>query len=263
MVRSIYELIIPLLTAHFIGDFLIQSDEDIWDKARLIDILKHSLIIGILSYALLGFLQAWAVGLFVFLSHGAIDYVVSKQTKRDLKLFLIDQSAHLLVIGLIVYIIIVQETLIFPSYWVQLFGNGYYAANLLVLGLIISVWVAGKLVGYRIKPFLDQIKIVEKRMNDKGDGLIVDDKSRGFENGGKTIGYLERALIYAFDIFNQPAGIGFLIAAKSVFRFGELSDRSNRMEAEYIIIGTLYSFLYGILVSYAISLLLSYYVALP
>lgn len=48
-----------------------------------------------------------------------------------------------------------------------------------------------------------------------------------------------------------PSAIGFLIAAKSVFRFGELSDRANRLEAEYITIGTLLSFAIGVAVSMA------------
>ena len=51
-------------------------------------------------------------------------------------------------------------------------------------------------------------------------------------------------------LVDQPSAIGFLIAAKSVFRFGELRERSNRMEAEYIIIGTMMSFIWGLSVAY-------------
>jgi len=36
--------------------------------------------------------------------------------------------------------------------------------------------------------------------------------------------------------------IGFLVAAKSVFRFGDLKDSGNRKLTEYILIGTLLSF---------------------
>jgi hypothetical protein len=43
----------------------------------------------------------------------------------------------------------------------------------------------------------------------------------------------------------QIQGVGFLVAAKSVFRFGELNDHKNRLEAEYITIGTLMSFSWG------------------
>jgi hypothetical protein len=80
---------------------------------------------------------------------------------------------------------------------------------------------------------------------------------RGFEKGGKIIGYLERALIFLFMFTAQPGSIGFLIAAKSIFRFGEIKERQNRLEAEYIIIGTLMSFGYGIFIAYATQFFLS------
>jgi hypothetical protein len=40
--------------------------------------------------------------------------------------------------------------------------------------------------------------------------------------------------------------IGFLLAAKSVFRFGDLTRAKNRKLTEYILIGTLLSFLIAI-----------------
>jgi hypothetical protein len=36
--------------------------------------------------------------------------------------------------------------------------------------------------------------------------------------------------------------VGFLLAAKSVFRFGDLKDDHDRMRTEYVLIGTLLSF---------------------
>lgn len=72
------------------------------------------------------------------------------------------------------------------------------------------------------------------------------------------IGQLERALIFVFVLVQQFSAIGFLIAAKSIFRFGELRDRSNRMEAEYIIIGTLISFLWAIVAALLTRLLGGY-----
>ncbi|MEQ8846374.1 hypothetical protein [Botrimarina sp.] len=79
---------------------------------------------------------------------------------------------------------------------------------------------------------------------------------RGFPDGGAVIGRLERSLIYLFVVGGTPTAIGFLIAAKSVFRFGELSDRANRLEAEYITIGTLMSFAVGLAVSHVAAWLL-------
>jgi hypothetical protein len=72
---------------------------------------------------------------------------------------------------------------------------------------------------------------------------------RGFPDGGKLIGQLERFLIYLFVLAGRPEGVGFLVAAKSVFRFGELTKPANRLEAEYITIGTLMSFSWGLAVA--------------
>jgi hypothetical protein len=44
--------------------------------------------------------------------------------------------------------------------------------------------------------------------------------------------------------------VGFLIAAKSILRFGEIKDIKQRLEAEYIIIGTFMSFGYGLLIAF-------------
>ncbi len=61
----------------------------------------------------------------------------------------------------------------------------------------------------------------------------------GLKGGGKLIGQLERALIFLLVLIGQPAGIGFLVAAKSVLRFKESEEQKL---AEYVLIGTLLSF---------------------
>ena len=82
----------------------------------------------------------------------------------------------------------------------------------------------------------------------------------GMPGGGKMIGLLERGLIYILVLAGLPIGIGFLVAAKSVLRFetakeGDLAE--NRKRSEYVIIGTLASFGWAILVSLAILFLLA------
>lgn len=62
-----------------------------------------------------------------------------------------------------------------------------------------------------------------------------------------------------FIITNHWEGIGFLIAAKSVFRFGDLSQAKDRKLTEYILIGTLLSFglaiVFGIGYEYVLALI--------
>ena len=71
------------------------------------------------------------------------------------------------------------------------------------------------------------------------------------------IGLLERALIFLMVLAGQPAGIGFLIAAKSVLRFDTASK--DQRASEYVIIGTLASFGWALLVSFATLSLITFY----
>ena len=57
-------------------------------------------------------------------------------------------------------------------------------------------------------------------------------------------------MIFVLILAGQPSAIGFLIGAKSLFRFGEIGAGASRKEVEYIIIGTLMSFLVALVVSY-------------
>jgi hypothetical protein len=72
----------------------------------------------------------------------------------------------------------------------------------------------------------------------------------GLRKGGRYIGWLERSLVMLLLLINLPNGIGFLFAAKSILRFGEIKDSHQRKTAEYIIIGTFLSFGWALGVSY-------------
>lgn len=61
-------------------------------------------------------------------------------------------------------------------------------------------------------------------------------------NAGKYIGMLERIFVFIFVVTGNWDGIGFLLAAKSVFRFGDLKESKDRKLTEYILIGTFLSF---------------------
>lgn len=256
MIRPIYEFAIPLFAGHVLGDFLLQTDEDIKNKGQKRILLKHSLTIGFLSYVLIGIVQAWLIGLIIFLSHAIIDYIRSRISKDNLRIFVYDQLSHLVIILILSLVLTSQGFYPYSSLWLRYLGKWFYSLVVIITGAVVCVNVGGIVVGLSVKPFLDQLKETGESSNNTS-SESHDIQARGFKDGGKIIGYLERALIYLFVLVNQPIAIGFLIAAKSVFRFGEVKERANRMEAEYIIIGTLYSFLFGLLVSYLIKGLLS------
>lgn len=71
--------------------------------------------------------------------------------------------------------------------------------------------------------------------------------SQSLQNAGKWIGYLERVLILTFILIGKIEMIGFLLAAKSIFRFGELNKSKEIKTTEYVLIGTFASFTIAIL----------------
>jgi hypothetical protein len=70
--------------------------------------------------------------------------------------------------------------------------------------------------------------------------INLDHKS--LRNAGRYIGIIERLFVFGFIVMGRWEAIGFLIAAKSVFRFNDLKETNNRKLTEYILIGTLLSF---------------------
>jgi hypothetical protein len=64
--------------------------------------------------------------------------------------------------------------------------------------------------------------------------------------GGRLIGKLERLMIFMLVLSGEIVGIGLLIAAKSILRFGEIQSSESRQIAEYVIIGTLASFAWAL-----------------
>lgn len=71
-------------------------------------------------------------------------------------------------------------------------------------------------------------------------------------NAGQWIGYIERVLILTFILIGCFEGIGFLLAAKSVFRFGEMSKAKDIRSTEYMLIGTFASFAIATLTGVAV-----------
>lgn len=80
----------------------------------------------------------------------------------------------------------------------------------------------------------------------------------GLKDGGLWIGYIERFLILTFVLMSYHEGIGFLLAAKSIFRFGELKNETEIKRTEYILIGTLLSFVLAVCVGMLMKVTLNY-----
>ncbi len=77
----------------------------------------------------------------------------------------------------------------------------------------------------------------------------------GLKAGGELIGYLERILILTFSLQGEYAVIGFILTAKSIFRFGELNHSQNRSLTEYVLLGSLLS----VTITSIIALMVNYF----
>lgn len=212
------ETVIILFSAHFIADFLLQPDWLQQRKGKAWANLTHAAFVAGVTYFFLQQWNAWTVPLLVFVSHAMIDAV--KQRCRDTwRSFCVDQVAHLVSTALILSICIRLG-------WVDAFSGVGFGLMVLLAGFSLSVYGAGFLIG----------KVAGRLQEDNG----LAEKINGLQDGGKLIGQLERALIFLFIMIGQPGGIGFLVAAKSILRFGEAKD--DQKLAEYVLIGTLLSF---------------------
>ncbi|MDE7458507.1 MAG: DUF3307 domain-containing protein, partial [Muribaculaceae bacterium] len=87
--------------------------------------------------------------------------------------------------------------------------------------------------------------------------MPADSVAQGLPNAGKWIGYLERILILTFIFTDNVEGIGFLLAAKSVFRFGDLNNDKDIKITEYVLIGIFSSFTIAILIGFGVKWLVN------
>ncbi|NIJ45701.1 hypothetical protein FHR24_002169 [Wenyingzhuangia heitensis] len=220
-------LALKLILSHFLGDFVLQFDGWVKDKEK--NKLKskflylHTFVHASLMFLLLGLKKEY-VGIVIIISlfHLLIDAVkLLKPIKNKRILFFADQLAHLAVIGVVVF---VYQGLKFriPTLITE--------KSLLLAIAILIVTVVSSIV----------LKVVFSLWGDALKKINKSDSS--LKNAGKYIGMLERLLVFVFIVLDKWEAIGFLLAAKSVFRFGDLTNAKDRLLTEYVLIGTLLSF---------------------
>ncbi|WP_168797719.1 DUF3307 domain-containing protein [Aliishimia ponticola] len=217
-----------LLLAHVLADFVFQTN---WMATRKADppvLLLHVLIVFILSNLALG--GVWQVAGAITLAHFAIDatkvWVVPQRHRNTFTAFLIDQVAHLL--SLIVAVIWWPDA-IATGLWSNIAALAF-APALIASGAILTIRAGGFAVGLLTARFSEHL--TEESLPD----------------AGRLIGQLERALIFLLIWAGHPAGVGFLVAAKSILRFDAAKDSKA---GEYVIIGTLASYGWALAMSYA------------
>ena len=230
-------ILLRLLLAHLLGDFLLQPTK--WVKAKSTrkekapDMYYHVFVVAALTYVALWNWSNWYIPLIVLVSHLLID-IWKSHRPHNFIYFLTDQVLHILVIvavWLIFYLDyptvtkMTTEYLSSPHFWILVVAYYLITGPLgIAIGLATNKWQ------------------VEAGMN-----------SAGLDKAGMWIGRCERVLVLTFIITNQYTALGFLMAAKSILRFGDKEEREQK-KTEYILVGTLISFacaaIIGVITSY-------------
>ncbi|MBC7914593.1 MAG: DUF3307 domain-containing protein [Pyrinomonadaceae bacterium] len=229
-------LLIKLFVAHMLGDFFLQWDSWVKEKEekklRSSKLYLHILIHGILLVLLLWNIQYWLQIAILVLAHGLIDglKLVLQTSKTKRAWFFADQFLHVISI-LIVWYLTVNPTIDLSFLSQQAFW--IISAGVLTLTFPLSI----------------TIKMLIAKWTPNATPLNVSQPETSLQSAGKYIGIMERLLVFIFIYTQHFEAIGFLLAAKSIFRFGDLKEGNDLKLTEYILIGTLLSFGTAIVIS--------------
>lgn len=216
-------LFVKLLLAHLLGDFVFQPGS--WviakenKKLRAWQLYVHVMIHGVLMMLLVGDVRFLFPAAIIALSHGLIDgaKLLFQKESNKRAWFITDQFLHLLVL-LVVWFVIVDPSLVFQ----------FSTENLIVITALVFITTP--------------VSVIIKTLISQWAPLPGGTNADSLQNAGKFIGILERLMVFTFVLTHHWEAIGFLIAAKSVFRFGDLKDARDLKLTEYVLIGTLLSF---------------------
>jgi hypothetical protein len=217
-------LLFKLILAHLLGDFLFQPDA--WVKAKEKNKLAswqlyaHAAIHFLLIMVLVADLSFWLWALVLALLHLTVDVLkLFVQTRKKQSYFFIDQLLHVTVICILW---VLYKNISFCN---LIKNPDYY------LVLVTFIYALTQPASIFISSFISRWTTEHN-----------DEESDSLSRAGNWIGILERLFVFVFVIGGRWEAVGFLLTAKSVFRFGDLRDKKDRKLTEYVLIGTLLSF---------------------
>jgi hypothetical protein len=206
-----------------LGDFYLQPLRWIEDRRRRAFrspwLYAHALVHGALAWIAIGSEAGWTIAAGITGTHALMDGVKSWRDPRGTSTawFVADQAAHLAVA--------VTAAGVGASGWSE---PGAIVRGASVVAL--AVLAVTRPVGFFVATFTQRWSA---ELGERTDNL---------PGAGMWIGVIERALILVFVLTGSLEAVGFLLAAKSVFRFGDLRDGTDRKRTEYVLVGTLLSF---------------------
>lgn len=256
------ETLVILVAAHLLGDFVLPlgrlAERSQSPGASLlravITAATVTLFLGVLHPQIFGLILA--TYLTVDIATHLANSIAKVRLSDRVTWFIGDQLAHL---GVLLALASFYSDAASAGWWVKNLPKEiipwYYAGLSLVSGIVLIVPVGGILVGRLTAPFTAEISQFLATRNEE--------HHTGLTNGGRFIGWMERALVLLLVLIGQPNGIGFLLAAKSILRFGEIKERKDRMFAEYVLIGTFLSFGWALLVAVLTQQIIDHWLCAP
>lgn len=232
------EIFVRLLIAHLLTDFILQPTSWVVDKkakkGRSLWLLAHVVLTSVMAYLWLWDWSMWWVALVIGITHYIIDLYKIYYWGNELEGFLLDQLMH---IGVLFFCAIAISGYDLS----QLVESGNIELSHLyyICAFVFVTTPAGYLIGQATQTWRNE-------MSDNRDSL---------QKAGIWIGVIERLLVLTFVLLGEYEAIGFLIAAKSILRFGDKDGQNAGKQTEYVLIGTLMSFsvalFVGLLVMYS------------
>ncbi|WP_435577481.1 DUF3307 domain-containing protein [Gilvibacter sp.] len=234
---------VQLLLAHILTDFVFQTKTAVAHKqakkAKSWFLYFHALLAGILTYLLLQQWTSFLVPIVVTVTHFFIDLWKLNKKEDNLRVFLLDQMLHLLVLVAAWWYLNPAATS-FSELLSELSTNTSFLAVL--AAYLIVIFPVGFIIGKATKRWQEEI--------------AADEALNSLESAGRVIGIFERILILTLILTDNFGAIGFLIGAKSILRFGDSKSGNTRKQTEYVLIGTLMSFALSIIVGSLVRVLI-------
>ena len=240
--------LVLLITGHVFADFLVQTRYVAETKLQKPAILlRHGLLTlvthGVLVLPFLDrFVLAGLVGLGLFhtLIDGLRGYLV-RESRRPLLLFFSDQALHIGSIVLLWRILLTVDVPLAEPHWLPLTRLPQLTTACLITAGYVFNGRGGTTI---VRQVLEGFPLVLPG---------VQGGTSRIDNMGRTIGCLERYLIFTLVLIGEWGALGFVLAAKSIARFRELE---NQAFADYYLIGTLTSVVVAVATGITIRLVL-------
>ncbi len=222
-----------LLSAHFIADFFLQSAgwaEKKTQKLRYLigHALAYSVVFGLAAFLCIPADIVWVPFVIIVLSHFIIDWIRVRADKKftasasQFASFLIDQALHIFIIFILVCVFDLNGH---NKSWISDLASLISLEQILRYALIFIV-------------ILNPASVFVKKLSACVSNSTNSGSTKSEPPVGSIIGKLERIIIAILVICGEIGAIGFVLTAKSLARYKQLSEKDF---AERYLVGTLSS----------------------